>query len=164
MQEPEKLNLADDELTVALRKLRPAVTKQSARDVWYEAGYQSGRRSVNLWRATAAVLLMGMTAVVTLEHRSGSTTPVTSSEWAVDNAPGRSGPATNPTTIDSAKTDPAVTTAGSAYVRLRDSLIREGLDGMEARELPSGNPSAPPARHDSRDVDIENVYPVNMRG
>jgi hypothetical protein len=165
MQEPEKLNLAEDEFTVALRKLRPAAGNRSAREVWYEAGYQSGRRSVNLWRATAAALLVGMSGVVTWEHRSGLTRSDPSAAWAVDHAPTRSAPTTNPVAgSDSGMRGQAITNAGSAYLQLRDSLIRDGLDGLERRDLPSGNRSEPRARHDSRELDIENMYLTNVRG
>jgi hypothetical protein len=165
MQEPEKLNLADDELTVALRKLRPAATKQSAREVWYQAGYQSGRRSVNLWRATAAVLLMGMTTVVAWERHSGSPMAVPFSGWALEHVPSQSEREKESAMTKHAQTDPAVTTAGSEYVRLRDSLIRDGLSGLKGRELPSGNPSEPPGERGGPDgLDLLNFYRTNIRG
>jgi hypothetical protein len=43
-----------DELTDALKNLQLAPLATSPQEIWYEAGYQKGRRGTNLWRGVAA--------------------------------------------------------------------------------------------------------------
>src|SRR3954464_11016732 len=71
MREEKELKPDRDELAGGVRKLRPAGPEAAAaREVWFEAGYRAGRRSMNVWRATAALLVIGMTGVAVWEHGS----------------------------------------------------------------------------------------------
>jgi hypothetical protein len=47
-----------DELTEALKNLKLAPLAKSPQEIWYEAGYQKGRRGTNLWRGAAAVTVL----------------------------------------------------------------------------------------------------------
>ena len=149
MQE-EELSARGDELADALRKMRPALPEAAgARDVWFEAGYRAGRKSLNVWRATAAVLVMGMMGVVAWEHgRQGTVLPQT--PVAVEQL-GR------PSVQEKVTGDPS-------YARLRDALVREGLRGLGGSELPSGNPYSPPGERSTLKEHYQDIYPMNLRG
>lgn len=146
MQEPEELK---PDMAESLRKLRPASPPPpTARDIWYRAGYQAGRRPLNAWRATAAFAVIAAATVATLDRRAGTLPPA--HDIAHKAAP------LTPESDDRHMT----LTADSSYPRLRDSLLRDGLRALGGSELPAGNPSSPPARPTSND----NLNSINLRG
>jgi hypothetical protein len=153
MQEPKDLTPPGSDLPDRMRKLRPvAPPSNTAREIWYEAGYRAGRRSLNLWRTAAACAVIGAVALVALQRQpvGGITTPPAGIVQVSKPAPQRP------------SNDPAVTTADSSYARLRDSLIRQGLRGLEGPELPGGNPSTPPSN--TANPELQSPYYTNMRG
>ena len=142
MPEKDDLIANGDNFAQALRKLRPtAPDPTAARDVWFDAGYRAGRRTANVWKATAALMIAGMVAVATLERR-----PVNSVTPPIPVAIGQS-------EIPVPPLQTAEAIRGAEYARLRGALLQEGLRGLGGPELPSGNPGSPPGVEPDRRVD-----------
>ena len=77
MQEPEEIMPRRRELPEALQGLEPAPLRGSAREIWFRAGLEAGRRRANSWRsaATAAILaaFAATTAALATSHLTQST-------------------------------------------------------------------------------------------
>jgi hypothetical protein len=136
MQESVNNNFDDSPVPKILRQLRPvAPPADIAREIWLQAGYQSGRRQVNAWRAATGCAVAAI-ALMSVGHHSPPTDHTPNTIVAVHEPP--------PGPIDAAALNPAA----SDYTRLCAGLLRDGLQSWPSSKLPSGN-AAPPFEHRS---------------
>jgi len=144
MQDSGQVNPIKRGLPEALQNLELAPLRNSLRGIWYQAGFEAGRRQANWWRAVAALLMIASGLVVAWDRRPSASGPVAQTHQMA--------PATTAVaTID----DHPVSTESAAYARLRDALVQQGLDALSPKEGGAGNPEI---------LSPTGWYPVNERG
>jgi hypothetical protein len=137
MRAPVKNNFDDPPVPEFLRQLKPTSPPANiAREIWFQAGYQSGRRQMNAWRAATGCAVAAI-AFISVWHPSPPTSQTSNPVVAVTHEP-------PPGPIDAA----ALNAEASDYARLCDGLLRDGLQSWPGSKLPSGN-AAPPLEHRS---------------
>ena len=147
------LTPAQRELENALRDLRPARPNIDRDRMMFKAGAASARRSLNVWRAAAAVLVLGNAAAVTFALRSAQ--PDRANQ-VVDAQPPplvTEQPASQPVVVH-ASWDPPLPSPGrplmpsadAGYLAVRDAVLRWGVAALPAQA------SGPRASAQSPDV------------
>ena len=135
MQDEESIDPADRELAESLRGLQPAAAtaQASPQRIWYEAGFQAGRRRANVWRAVAAMIALVAGAAIVWQDRS-----VPSVSYV-----NRGAPAAIVNRAPSAADESSSPVLSAAYLKLRDAVVQ---DGWKALPPPSGRNGEPPLR------------------
>lgn len=160
MPEPEEVERptvgpAERELADALAGLQPAPVRTTQRDVWFRAGVDAataaGRRSANRWRAVAGTALASLVACggALLAARTGRPPTVVDVERVVyvERAPAPAAPATTAGAARPAPPDlPAPPAEPSAYLRLRDAVVGQGLAGLPPLRTAGDGGACPPGR------------------
>ena len=139
MREPEPLDPppppdgpplgdAERELAGALARLRPTPpARTSPRQIWYQAGFEAGRRRAGAWRAaTGVAVAAGLLALVWGPRRvepPGVVDRVVYVERAPDKPAGAA--AARPPAADVSPPE-----WSTRYARLRDALAQQGLDAL----------------------------------
>jgi hypothetical protein len=134
MQESEPLDAAEERVADALRTLRPTA-RTAARQVWYQAGFQAGRRRMLAWQAaslTAATIAIAVGAW----RFSPSTLPMayiapTGVKLSAATRPGNLVRRTEePPAVDLGRAAQIVWTFSGNYWTQRDLLAQRGLDAL----------------------------------
>jgi hypothetical protein len=155
MQEPEEIKPSRRELPDALQGLEPAPLRGSAREIWFRAGLEVGRRRANSWRAAASVAIVAAALVVAWQSKR---TPI---QLVTQNQPVL--PSSSPHT----DTNAAVGSGSiAAYVRLTDALAV--TEGERQKEVGSsgGQPERRPWPFDAEGevAPQDGLYPNIERG
>jgi len=146
------LTPAQRELESALRDLRPARPNIDRDRMMFKAGAASARRSLNLWRAAAAVLVVGNAAAMTFALRS---TQPDRANQVVQAQPAQITPRPgDQPVVAHASWDlplpppsrPLMPSADAGYLPVRDAVLRWGVSALPARA------SSPRAAAQSPDV------------
>ena len=139
MPEEQDLEPRNNELIEALGVLQLAPAQTSLRDVWYQAGFESGRRRSNVWRAAAVVafLACGVLTFARVSKPPASEHTVYVKEQSL---PLQS-------TMSVGLVSPP--THGSSYERLCERVAMLGLNGLPPDKIWSD--SSPPSRSDNSD-------------
>lgn len=154
MREDEPLDGADrtaaaaDELAAALGGLRPAAPRTSARQVWYQAGFEAGRQRARGWQvATAATVLLAAGLMVRVAWGPGPATPALVERVVyVPSGPAIPPPARVSPPADATPPEPSAV----AVLRLREAVLEGGwtalppsagggADGPSLRARPAGS-------------------------
>ena len=126
MQEPEQVSTNGRELADALQSLELAPLRSSPRAIWYQAGFEAGRRHARAWRAVAAIVFIACGLAVTWDRQQPAVssvaqihpvTPAISSVTPLDD---------HPSSMDFA-----------AYARLRNALLQQELDALSSKKIGS---------------------------
>jgi hypothetical protein len=121
MQDTREVNPHKPELPAALQGLELAPLRSSPRAIWYQAGFEAGRRQANWWRAAAALVVIGSGALAAWNYSVPRNSPTfakipQSTPW-----------------ISPATEDASTANAAAAYAQLRDGLVQQGLDALSAQ-------------------------------
>ena len=127
MQENNGMNSGKNDLPSALQKLELAPLRNSDREIWYQAGLESGRKQTNRWRAFSAVMVVVAGMMVVWERQPGTTSPVARTEKSLP-----------------AMTVSDESTSVVSYVRLIDSL--SSSDANTRRDVVGSGNGQPPRR------------------
>lgn len=128
----QDLNLtpAEQELSRALGTLRPAALDLPFDRLAFEALQRHSTRQLRLWRATAALLAIGLAGVVLMS--SGGNDPAPS---ITAHAPTPTNQSIDPPAIAFAS---PIEPGRADYLRLRSAVLRDGLDALPA--VPTASP------------------------
>jgi hypothetical protein len=138
MQEPESLDGAERELAEALGSLQPAPIRTSQREIWYEAGFQAGRRGQGVWKGMAAMLMLLSGSLLISDRRPAPT----ASERIVYV---RQEPPALSKAVPTAEQNRSIALAVE-NLRLRDAIIRDGWNALPIAR--SGGGSSQSSRPD----------------
>ena len=133
MREPEDVNPRHDDMLIVLQRLKPVTPSAGvARSIWYQSGYQAGKRWLNLWRGATVSVVLGMVALLEGNKQ----------RWRIA-AQGGITQLSSKLPIPAIQSPVEVSPAFASYARLLNSLLTE--DGPRAwveHELPADNPYA----------------------
>lgn len=139
MQEPRPLSSLEQELADSLKGLQLAPMQTSSQQIWYQAGFQVGRRRANAWRAVA-----GIVAVAALAVQVWAPRPAPLAVERIVYVP-QGGPARATIVPPREEEGPMRSTAA---LRLRNAIIEDGWDAMP--HVHGGADGEPPLRAGSR--------------
>jgi hypothetical protein len=144
MSEEQDVNPRDRELIETMEALQLAPTQTSLHEVWYRAGFESGRRKGNLWRAAAMIAFVACGALSLGRASNPAATErivyVREQAPRLPNSPSIVAP---PSLIEN-----------SQYERLCEKVAMLGLDGLPPDR--NWSDGSPPARPDTSDPDLMN--------
>jgi hypothetical protein len=128
MQERQDLNGADAELVEALGGLRPRRTTADRDRLLFEAGRAAGRRGRGSWQCLSGVLTLALCVSVGLHFLP--------QKAAVEMHPG----VAREMEIDAGGlVSPGPDVGSAPYLRMRNDVLKKGLDALPQPELSSTN-------------------------
>lgn len=135
MQEEQPLDPPERELAEALGRLELEPVRSSPGEIWYRAGLEAGRRRANGWRAVAAAVTVAAGLLLAFVH---GRMPATVERVVYVREPAASTGAVAVASWEALRPE-----SSTAYARLRDALLREGLRALPP--VPGGGDVGRPA-------------------
>jgi hypothetical protein len=132
VQDPQPLNDPLGEFVENLRALQPAPARTAERDIWYQAGVKAGRRRTAIWRAASVAFAITTVSLLTWSLRPAAA-PLERIVYV------RPDPPQPPPQVAASSSD--------SYARLRDAILRNGLDGLPPPDFNAGGEPIPHHAH-----------------
>lgn len=126
MQDPEHVSASGREMVEALQSLELAPLPSSPRAIWYQAGFEAGRRQARVWRAVAAIVFIACGLAVTWDVQR----PTVNSVAQIH-------PLTPATSTVNPPDDHPSSTDFAARARLRNALVQQELDALSSKKIGS---------------------------